>query len=194
MGIQHILQDCWLQVCWPRTASQTPAEIDAEIREELEFHLEMRTQDNVRSGMSAEEARRDAQQRFGDFEVSRRACRQITMGSQLLLHRIQTGLHFVLFGAVVYLGLRLVDLQTTNRNQSQTLAAMTQQLQNAQMPGQSAAATIPIVQWKLGSVELLATEGGGTHKGEPAIWNRAVGSLEQPWSDWNSLEDTRHNF
>ncbi len=189
MGIQHVFQ-----AYWPRTTSQSPAEIDAEIREELEFHLEMRTQDNVRAGMPAEEARRDAQQRFGDFEVSRRACRQITLGSQLLLHRIQTGLLVVLFGAVVYLGLRLVDLQATNRDQNQTLAAMIQQLQNAQMPGQSAAATIPIVQWKLGSAELLATEGGGTHKGEPVIWNRAVGSLEQPWSDWNSLEDTRHNF
>jgi hypothetical protein len=36
-----------------------------EILEELSFHIEQRTADNIRRGMSAEGARRDAEQRFG---------------------------------------------------------------------------------------------------------------------------------
>jgi predicted permease len=38
---------------------------DREIREELEFHLEMRTRDNIAGGMSQEEARAEAERRFG---------------------------------------------------------------------------------------------------------------------------------
>ena len=36
-----------------------------EIDEELRFHLDMRTEENIRHGMNPEEARRDAEQRFG---------------------------------------------------------------------------------------------------------------------------------
>jgi predicted permease len=38
---------------------------DREIREELEFHLEMRTRDNIAAGMTPAEARADAERRFG---------------------------------------------------------------------------------------------------------------------------------
>ncbi len=199
MGIQHVLQ-----ACWPLAASQTTAEIDAEIREELEFHLAMRTRDNLRVGMSAEEARRDAQQRFGDFEVSRRACRQIALGTRLMLQRIQTVLLVVLLGAVVYLGLRLVDLQTANRKQIERLAATIQQLQNVRQPDQGATTTIPFVQWKLGTASLAATEDNSTRADKSAVWNRADDSLDRlwldrswldrSWSDWDSLEEKHHNF
>ena len=36
------------------------ARVDREINDELRAHIEMRTEDNVRAGMSPEEARRDA--------------------------------------------------------------------------------------------------------------------------------------
>src|SRR5215831_775944 len=39
--------------------------LDDEIAEELEFHLEARFRDNIRSGMAPAEARRDAERRFG---------------------------------------------------------------------------------------------------------------------------------
>lgn len=38
---------------------------DREIRDELEFHLEMRTRDSIAAGMSPEDARADAERRFG---------------------------------------------------------------------------------------------------------------------------------
>ena len=40
--------------------------IDREIDDELRAHIEMRTEDNLRAGMSPEEARRDALLRFGN--------------------------------------------------------------------------------------------------------------------------------
>src|SRR5690348_14235843 len=39
--------------------------IHSEINEELAFHIDQRTQDNVRAGMPPEEARREAERRFG---------------------------------------------------------------------------------------------------------------------------------
>jgi putative ABC transport system permease protein len=45
--------------------------VDREIDDELRAHIEMRTEDNVRAGMSPEEARRDALLRFGNRSVMR---------------------------------------------------------------------------------------------------------------------------
>src|SRR5215831_18208259 len=42
-----------------------PDDIHDEISEEMRFHIELRTEENVRRGMSPEEARQDARQRFG---------------------------------------------------------------------------------------------------------------------------------
>ena len=39
--------------------------VHGEIDEEVRFHIEMRTEENVRRGMGPEEARRDAERRFG---------------------------------------------------------------------------------------------------------------------------------
>ena len=36
-----------------------------EIAEEISFHIEQRTEENMRKGMNPEDARREAQQRFG---------------------------------------------------------------------------------------------------------------------------------
>ena len=48
---------------------------DAETREELEFHLEMETEKNLRAGMAPIEARRQARVRLGGVEVIREAVR-----------------------------------------------------------------------------------------------------------------------
>src|SRR5215218_6264788 len=39
--------------------------VHREIDEEMRFHLDMRTEENIRKGMSPEEARREAERRFG---------------------------------------------------------------------------------------------------------------------------------
>jgi putative ABC transport system permease protein len=45
--------------------------IEREINAELEAHIDMRMQDNIASGMSADQARREARLRFGNPAVAR---------------------------------------------------------------------------------------------------------------------------
>jgi len=60
----------------PRVSDSRPIPvIEQEILDELEFHIEMRTLDNVAAGMSASEARQNALGRFGNFERIHKACR-----------------------------------------------------------------------------------------------------------------------
>src|SRR5690242_12342855 len=49
-----------------------------EIEEELRFHVEMRTRDNIASGMAEEDAKREALRRFGDFDHVHAECREIS--------------------------------------------------------------------------------------------------------------------
>jgi RNA polymerase sigma-70 factor (ECF subfamily) len=77
--------------------------VEQEIRDELAFHIEMRTLDNVRAGLSAEQAREDALRRFGNFQRIERTCRRVLLGERIMLQRVQAVLTVLLLGAVVYL-------------------------------------------------------------------------------------------
>ncbi len=66
---------------WPFLRSFSPgqvrADVDAEIREEIELYLELRAKELEEEGLSPEDARRVAQERFGDSEeIQRRLRRQ----------------------------------------------------------------------------------------------------------------------
>lgn len=50
---------------------------EREIEDELRFHIELRTRDNIAAGMSAEDAVADAMRRFGDFDQIRAICGEI---------------------------------------------------------------------------------------------------------------------
>jgi len=65
-----------------REPATTARRIDREIDEELSFHLEMRTRENVAAGMTAEEARQRARERFGQVDVVRRNGREIRRGDR----------------------------------------------------------------------------------------------------------------
>ena len=56
----------WLKGLYRRVRALLRSEsIHDEIDEEMRFHIDMRTEENVRAGMTPEEARRDAERRFG---------------------------------------------------------------------------------------------------------------------------------
>ena len=65
------LRTIWLKLhsLWERR------EVKREIDEELRFHLEQRTTENLAAGMSPEEAARDARKRFGNLQSIREECR-----------------------------------------------------------------------------------------------------------------------
>jgi hypothetical protein len=118
----------------PRPISQ----IEQEIADELEFHLEMRTRDNVNAGMSAGEARQDARRRFGDFERIHKACRYALLGERIMLQRVQTILMLVLAGAVVVLG---VEFYRSRQANEASMALMRKVMDN--IVGPSVIETVP---------------------------------------------------
>lgn len=99
----------------PRPPDSRPMRlVEQEIRDELDFHIEMRTRDNVAAGMSPEQARQDALWRFGDVERTYKACRQTLLGERIMLQRIQAVLTLVLLVAVIFLGVDLYRGQRAN--------------------------------------------------------------------------------
>jgi hypothetical protein len=83
------------------------AEIEQEIVDELEFHIAMRTEENVRNGSLPDDARRQAINRFGNFEQIRRTCRRALLGERIVLQRIQTVLTAMLLLGVLALAYQM---------------------------------------------------------------------------------------
>lgn len=70
------------------------AEVDREIDDELRSHIEMRVEDNIAAGMSPEEARRDAQLRFGNPAAMRE--RTVEKDAALRLDNIWRDIRYAL--------------------------------------------------------------------------------------------------
>jgi putative ABC transport system permease protein len=51
--------------------------VKQEIDDELQFHIAMREQENLRAGMAPQEAAREARRRFGNFQSVREECREL---------------------------------------------------------------------------------------------------------------------
>ncbi len=63
---------------WRRWRSLGPRRVmKQEIDQELRFHLDLRTAENVAAGMSPEEAARAARRRFGNVQSVREECRDV---------------------------------------------------------------------------------------------------------------------
>ena len=62
--------------------------LDQELKEELEFHLDMQTEENLRKGMNPKEARRQAQIGLGGIDQIREECRD-RRGFQFLANSFQ---------------------------------------------------------------------------------------------------------
>jgi len=60
---------------WLRSLAQRGA-LKQEIDEELRFHIEQRTAENIGNGMSPEDATRDARKRFGNVQSVREECQE----------------------------------------------------------------------------------------------------------------------
>src|SRR5437763_13697421 len=83
---------------WRRMISLLrPARLDREMDEELRFHLERLIEDNIKAGMSPEEARYAAMRAFGGVEQSREECRDIRSARciEALWHPLTYGLRML---------------------------------------------------------------------------------------------------
>ncbi|MEM8680981.1 MAG: permease prefix domain 1-containing protein [Planctomycetota bacterium] len=152
---------------------------EAEIREELEFHLQMRTADNEACGMDADTARRDAELRFGDLERSFRACRRESLGIRLWWQRLQLLLIIGLGITVIALGLSLGRLQAEYESRIATLRRSVQAAEAAAL-APAIDNRIPYRQWRWPVPTSASID----------RWANATpaSSVTGPWCDWSSLE------
>lgn len=104
-----------LSACLPAIDARPIGQIEQEIVDELEFHIAMRTEENMTQGMSPEAARAAALDQFGNFAAVQRKCRLALLGARIMWQRIQLGLSFVLVAAVAVLALQLYSGQRANR-------------------------------------------------------------------------------
>src|SRR5260370_425192 len=74
-----------------------PRAVKQEIDEELRFHIEQRTAENITKGMTPEEAAREARKRFGNLQSVREECRELRGGSfgETILQDIRFGLRML---------------------------------------------------------------------------------------------------
>ena len=72
------------------------------IEDELRFHIEMRTQENMDSGMAPTQARQDAEERFGNLESIKSDCLKIHCDNHVAMKALNC-----LLGIVVAFGLVL---------------------------------------------------------------------------------------
>lgn len=105
---------------WPGDDRPTE-EIDDEIAEELRLHLDLLAEHNMRESQTPDEAKRNAAERFGDFDTVLRRCRTEKQGDIPMLKRIQAVLTLLLLIGVVFLGVRdYVTAGTTAQHMDQT--------------------------------------------------------------------------
>jgi hypothetical protein len=179
---------------WANDRLKPIAVSEAEIREELEFHLEMRTLDNQAAGMSLDAAQQDARHRFGDFEQQYQACRSITLGLRLMFRWLQTVLVVALVGTVFFLGVALVRTQARYESQ---LRLLQNRIHLAQPPStvrlSGAENRIPFVQWQMpAAIDSLGTELRGSEQARNnvnSVNDFVPHALQRPWSDWQRLAD-----
>src|SRR5688500_4970215 len=74
---------------WRRYMRFWGRDIERDIDDELRFHLEMREQDLIASGMSQADAREVTLARFGDRDEVARALREHDLGRQRLERRVE---------------------------------------------------------------------------------------------------------
>ncbi len=171
----------------PWSNLRSVADIDADIRDELEFHLAMCTEENVRAGMSADEARRDAESRFGDFEARRRECQKIVLGPRLLMQRLQLALLALLATIVIYQAVVLTQMRAQSSDRIETLTRTIQQLQqSASHESVESRHTMPYMHW---SPDFVGPESIQVMPDAEVLahWNNNQDALATPWCDWQDV-------
>jgi len=189
-----------LTAALPAIDGRSVGEIEQEILDELEFHIVMRTVDNVRSGMQPEEARDAAAAQFGDFERIRRECRRTLLGERLMLQKLQTVLSVVLLLAVAWLAYRVHAGQRATESALSDFAAAVKQLAEkpapAPPPGEPAITPAPPHDWRKDRPVVVATfpETGAADIDPATPEIRVTFSKSMTDKSWSLVRSSEHDF
>ena len=96
--------------------------IDLEINDELDFHLACRVDELVDSGLSEEEAKRQAESDFGARADIAKQCQKINYGNRILFGRCAIGALMLSLIAIGWLGWELMAQKSANTVLIQKLA------------------------------------------------------------------------
>lgn len=89
------------------------ANVEAEIREELDAHMALCVEQLLSQGHTIDEAQREARARFGNLERTVRACQRAQLGGRFAMKQLQWILIVVLAFSTVALGLRAQALSAS---------------------------------------------------------------------------------
>jgi hypothetical protein len=112
----------------PAIDSRPISQIEQEIADELDFHITMRTEENMTHGMSPDAARAAALAQFGDIAAVQQKCRRALLGARIMWQRIQMALSIVLLAAVVLLAVQFFNSQRANQAAIDDIASALKQL------------------------------------------------------------------
>jgi len=122
----------------PPPDSRSESEIEADIADEILFHLRESAREFREAGETEEAARALAKEQFGNVEGYKRQMKRIALKERIMLQRINLALMIIV---ILVVGAVSVQVFTTQRYNTLALQAITAKLADMETSAQSAAKT-----------------------------------------------------
>lgn len=182
----------------PTVDSRSVRDVDEEIRDEIEFHLAMRKEENVRAGMSPAAAEAAAQERFGDVRRIRNECRKAQLGERIMLQRVQTAMIAALFIAVLVIGYQSYSAQRANQSALADVAKQLRMISSNDAEAGVLASTSPVAvpEWAADRPRVVTTfPKQSAADVDPAIDEIRV-TFDKPMADgcWSWVKSSAESF
>lgn len=107
----------------PKFDSRNDQQIEAEIDDELTFHIEQATREFVEAGQSDEDAKVNALAQFGNVDQVKAQCKRIALEERIMLQRINLVLMIVVLLAVAFVSVQMYVTQKHNTLALQAIVA-----------------------------------------------------------------------
>ena len=98
----------------PRFDPRDDQQIDAEIDDELAFHIDQATRELVEAGQSDDDAKVNALARFGNVNTIKTQCKRIALEERIMLQRINLVLMIVVLLGVAFVSVQMYVTQKHN--------------------------------------------------------------------------------
>ena len=107
----------------PKFDPRDDQQIEAQIDEELTFHIEQATRELLDDGLSVHDAKVSALARFGDVNKIKTQCKRIALKERIMLQRINLVLMIIVLVAVAFVSVQMYVTQKSNTRALQTIVS-----------------------------------------------------------------------